>query len=308
MIRAVDVSTYEEVNEITETNHHARCKNCWPELKARRSTRTEDLRLRRMPEEVRQHHTEQAGPAVVQVGAGDSACDIIEDMHESSVNSSDESSSSEEPAGDNFDGVANTEDVQKKLDELDADYKINEERSRQGLGPHDPMEEKIVKRQKSQWEAIKYLDDVSMVSDSEDDDREIDAEMIAAKALAGAEPSPYGKYSKGQRLLDPIGGSSSSSSLAGEIGQTKSGRNQETGNEEIVTEEMIAQWKSEALLAQWKAEGIIPGDEEAHEQGAAAGHGVEGIQSAVANPKKGSAADDPWDFIEDVENWESLGR
>ena len=71
---------------------------------------------------------------------------------------------------------------------------------------------------------------------------------------------------------------------------------------------MIVQWKSEELLAQWKAEGIFPGDEEAPAQGAAAGHGVEGIQSAVANPKKGSAADDPWDFIEDVEKWESLRR
>jgi len=293
VIRAVDVSTYEEVHEITESNHHARCKNCWSELKARRSTRTEDLRLRRMPEEVRQHHAEQAGPAVVQVGAGDSACEIIEDLHESSVNSSDESSSSAEPAGDNFDGVANTEDVQKKLDELDAGYKFNEELFKQGLEPHKPMEEKIVKRQKSQWEAIKHLDDVSMVSESEDDDREMDAEMIAAKALAGSEPSPCGKYSKGQRLLYPIGGSSSSSSHAGEVGQTKSGHNQKTGNEESVAEGMIVQGKSEKLLARWKAEGIFPGDEEAPAQGAAAGHGVEGIQSAVANPKKGSAADYP---------------
>ena len=117
--------------------------------------------------------------------------------------------------------------------------------------------------------------------------------MIASKKLAGAEPAPCGKYPKGERRPDLLGGSCSSSTLAGEVSQTKSGQNQETGDKEIVAEEMIAQAETEELPVRWKTEGIIPGDEEAHDQGAAAGFGVEGIQSAVANPKRGSAADDP---------------
>ena len=131
VIHAVDVGTFEEVREITEANHHAFCKNCWPELKLRRSIRAADLNQRRMPEEVRQAPSVEAKPASAQTEADDGAEDLVEDLPESSVNSSDESSSSEEPTGVDFDGVGNTDEVQKKLEELDHDHKIHEERAKQ---------------------------------------------------------------------------------------------------------------------------------------------------------------------------------